>query len=45
MIFFYILKFHDNSMTGKTILIFPDFQGFSGAVGTLLLCYEIKTDK
>ena len=35
MIFFMILKFHDISMTGKAIVIFPGFQGFPGAVGTL----------
>ena len=35
MIFFKILKFHDISMTGKATVIFPGFQGFPGAVGTL----------
>ena len=34
MIFFKNLNFHI-SMTGKVTVIFPDFHGFPGAVGTL----------
>ena len=37
MIFFKILNFHDISMTGKVTVIFPGFQGFPGAVGTMTL--------
>ena len=36
MIFFKILNFHDISMTGKVTVIFPGFQGFPGAVRTLV---------
>ena len=36
MIFDKILKFHDFSLTGKPVAIFPGFQGFSGPVGTLV---------
>ena len=43
MIFFKILNFHDISMTGKVTVIFPGFQGFPGAVGTLLVAPLIMT--
>ena len=33
---FKILNFHDISMTGKVTVIFPGFQGFPGAVATLI---------
>ena len=36
MIFFKMLKFHDISMTRKVANTFPGFQGFPGAVGTLV---------
>ena len=41
MIFFKILNFHDISMTGKVAVIFPGFQGFPGAVGTLWINTQV----
>ena len=38
MIFGKIIKFHDFSMTGKTIIIFP---GFPGVLGTLELGLDL----